>query len=266
MQQLTQGPPAPPEGNQFMLLMFTRQEPALSAAESSGPESGELSESQKQEYQAVVYEYRDWARAREAEGRLVGADKLAGATRVMTRPGGPDIGPRSALDNRPPLGKNTDSRSTMSTSRTPGIVLLVIGGLLLGAGAYTYSGTSGKTAPFRQRIEADQALLDSTRAELRTVSLRYQGFAKSGEAVPDSIRRYEAGTIWRQSQTYANKIYLLERKERDLKLEMTKLRKREGAAKRRRLVVSIPLAAIGAGASLAGILLLTRSRPRPVAA
>jgi len=30
-------------------------------------------------------EYRDWARARQAEGRLVGADKFSNVTRVMTR-------------------------------------------------------------------------------------------------------------------------------------------------------------------------------------
>jgi len=154
----------------------------------------------------------------------------------------------------------------MSTSRAPGIVLLVIGGLLLGAGAYTYSGTVRKTAPISQRIEADQALLDSTRAELRTVSLRYQGFAQGNSAIPDSIRRYEAGTIWRQSQLYENTLYLPERKERDLKMEMTKFRKQERTAKRRQLATSGPLAAIGAGASLAGIILLTRSRPRLVAA
>ena len=137
---------------------------------------------------------------------------------------------------------------------------------MLGAGVYTYSDATQKTAPTRQRIESDQALLDSTRAELREVSLRYQGLTQRGQAVPDSIRRYEAGTIYRQGQVYENKIYVLERKERDLNFEMRTLRKREDAARRRGLVVSLPLAAVGAGASLAGILLLTRARPRPVAA
>jgi hypothetical protein len=154
----------------------------------------------------------------------------------------------------------------MSTSRTPGIILLVVGGLLLGAGAYTYSDTTRKTAPTRQRIETDQALLDSTRAELHDVSLRYQGLTKRGQAVPDSIRRYEAGTVHKQGEIYGNKIYVLERKERDLNFDMTTLRRREDAARRRGLMVSLPLAAVGAGASLAGVLLLTRARPRPVAA
>ncbi len=154
----------------------------------------------------------------------------------------------------------------MSTSRTPGIVLVVIGGLLLGAGVTAYSSASRKAIPIRQRIESDQALLDSTRTELREVSLRYQGFSKSGQEVPDSIRRYEAGTVWKLDKKYGNRIYLLERKERDLTFEMTRLRMREGAAKRRGLVVSVPLAVFGAGVSLAGVLMLKRSRPRPVAA
>ena len=57
-----------PEGNQFMLLMFTRKAPG------GGQPTA----------QAIVHEYRDWARARQQEGRLVGADKLSSVTRVMT--------------------------------------------------------------------------------------------------------------------------------------------------------------------------------------
>ena len=58
-----------PLGDQFMLLMFSKKSPG-----GAQPTT-----------QAIVHEYRDWARARQAEGRLVGADKLSNVTRVMTR-------------------------------------------------------------------------------------------------------------------------------------------------------------------------------------
>jgi hypothetical protein len=38
-------------------------------------------------YRAIIAEYRDWAMARAAEGRLVSAEKLSEATRVMTGSG-----------------------------------------------------------------------------------------------------------------------------------------------------------------------------------
>lgn len=61
-----------PVGNQYMLLMFTRE--ASGRAQRGEPAR-----------RAIVREYGDWARARQAEGRLVGADKLSDVTRVMTQ-------------------------------------------------------------------------------------------------------------------------------------------------------------------------------------
>jgi hypothetical protein len=60
-------------GGQYMLLMYSRtarheEERALSDAD----------------YRAIIAEYRDWALAREAEGRLVAAEKLSDETRVMS--------------------------------------------------------------------------------------------------------------------------------------------------------------------------------------
>jgi len=70
-----------PSGNQYMLLMYTRVDPAQTAdSRTEEPMSEEA-------YHAIIHEYRQWALDREAEGRLVSAEKLADDTRVMTESG-----------------------------------------------------------------------------------------------------------------------------------------------------------------------------------
>jgi len=77
-------PAAAAQGEQFMLLMFSRKAPA--GARPAEP--------------AIISEYRDWARARQAEGRLVGADKLSAVTRVVTRHEGQTSIAKSAETDR----------------------------------------------------------------------------------------------------------------------------------------------------------------------
>jgi hypothetical protein len=62
-----------PAGNQYMLLMYSST--ALHDEERAMPEA---------DITAIIAEYRDWAIAREQEGRLVSAEKLSDETRVMT--------------------------------------------------------------------------------------------------------------------------------------------------------------------------------------
>ena len=63
-----------PAGQQYMLLMYTRApQPGAERPPSSG-----------KSLQEIIAEYRDWAHAREREGRLVSAEKLSGKTRVVT--------------------------------------------------------------------------------------------------------------------------------------------------------------------------------------
>jgi hypothetical protein len=68
---------------QYMLLMFTRVDPARAQSGTETAGTPEYSDA----YKAIIEEYRQWAIAREQEGRLVSAEKLADATRVMTGTG-----------------------------------------------------------------------------------------------------------------------------------------------------------------------------------
>ncbi len=71
--------------NQYMLLMFMRVDPSrvATATERDANATAEYSDAMK----AIIEEYRRWAEDREKEGRLVSAEKLADATRVMTGTG-----------------------------------------------------------------------------------------------------------------------------------------------------------------------------------
>lgn len=66
----------PESANQYMLLMYTR---------TSSPDQASRLDAPRQDIQTIIAEYRDWAIAREQEGRLVSAEKLSDETRVMTR-------------------------------------------------------------------------------------------------------------------------------------------------------------------------------------
>ena len=78
--------------NEYMLLMFSRASDAR--AEDEMP---------AEKMQAIIGEYRQWAMDREKEGRLVSAEKLASATRIMTESGG-DIAIASSSDSERVLG------------------------------------------------------------------------------------------------------------------------------------------------------------------
>lgn len=73
--------PAVHGGNQYMLLMFMR-------GEDPADEPRTEVATDDTAYRAIIAEYRQWAMDRAAEGRLVGAEKLASATRVMTASAG----------------------------------------------------------------------------------------------------------------------------------------------------------------------------------
>lgn len=67
----------PAGAHEYMLLMFTRADVAR--------EERQMPEAQMNE---IIGEYRQWAIDREKEGRLVDAEKLADATRIMTESDG----------------------------------------------------------------------------------------------------------------------------------------------------------------------------------
>jgi hypothetical protein len=96
----TAATPVTPEGNQYMLLMFMHNEPGHAAPDAP---AAPMSDEAKAAYARVIDEYRDWAIAREAEGCLVGADKLSDEARIMTKNEG-EIAIAQTLDDTRVLG------------------------------------------------------------------------------------------------------------------------------------------------------------------
>lgn len=78
--------------NQYMLLMYMRATPPKT-------DTPAKTDAPRKDITAIIAEYRDWAMAREQEGRLVSAEKLSGETRVMTEhSGNVDIATSSGSD------------------------------------------------------------------------------------------------------------------------------------------------------------------------
>ncbi len=107
--------------------------------------------------------------------------------------------------------------------------------------------------------------MDTTRAALHKTSLRYQGFMKGTSAIPDSLRKIEAGNNMKQSTAYRKAILILEENQRRIDREITRIEKRLSRAREERrkaaLVVGVPA---GVLLGLALILFMT-GRTRRVA-
>lgn len=153
----------------------------------------------------------------------------------------------------------------MSKLRVSGIVFSVLGAAAIAAGAVAYSGANRKASVVADRLAAAQADLDSTRAELLTTGLRYRGYLQGMEAIPDTVRMFGGGIIMDEGKKYDKKIHILEFKERDLNLKITRLKKNLAAGKRHAWMSAAPFLGAGVLMLLAGAVLSTPSRTRPVA-
>jgi hypothetical protein len=136
-----------------------------------------------------------------------------------------------------------------------GLFLVVAGVLVLAASGVLWR----RSAPNIERMRAESAALqDSVKivhAELVHQSLLQQGLSASMQTAPDSVRRYGAGKMMETSTGYNKAIRKLEMRERDINLDIASLRRdseRELAHARNR---ALPVAAGGAAALLAGLLL-----------
>jgi hypothetical protein len=133
------------------------------------------------------------------------------------------------------------------------------------AGAIRWRGAGSGTAALAGERASLQAELDTTRARLHKESLRYRGFLKGMDAIPDSIRTAQAGETMKQTNLYRKAIENLEGEERHLVAAMRKIDRRIAAAEESRRHSVRPFAVAAAVLLAAGAALHATARLRRVA-
>ena len=114
----------------------------------------------------------------------------------------------------------------------------------------------------RRSLESE---MDTTRAELHKTSLRYQGFMKGAGAIPDSLRKIEAGNSMKQSTAYRKAILLLEEDERRIDRAITGIDKRLASARAGRRNSGLAIGALSAVLLGLAMTLFMTGRTRRVA-
>lgn len=145
-------------------------------------------------------------------------------------------------------------------------VLIACGATLIAVAATSWVRGGREIGGFRDQMAEKNAELKTTRKEMSDTNLLYQAFQKSMPSIPDSLRRETGAAMNIQSQKYSGKIRKLQFSERDLGLDIKKLKRREAEATAARKARVVPVAAGAAGALLCGAILAITARPRREAA
>ncbi|HEX5132994.1 MAG TPA: hypothetical protein VFX92_10965 [Candidatus Krumholzibacteria bacterium] len=150
----------------------------------------------------------------------------------------------------------------MNTNRMIATVFLVAGLGALATSAVTWRRAGADAAALSAERATRQTQLDSTRADLRAVGIRYRGFVQGMDAVPDSVRRFGGGIILEQSRIYQKTIQTLEGSEAAQVRMLGTLDERIASVYTRRRRNALPLSAVGVVLAGAGAgMLLSRRRP-----
>ena len=150
----------------------------------------------------------------------------------------------------------------MAARKRIGMFLLATGLLLLAVSGVLWRGDVSRRGEIRAGQAAIEDSLGLVHDELVQTSLRYRGFQSSLSSMPDTVQRYGGKKTMEIASGYSKTIHKLEMIERDLKLQITALKReaeRERAKARER---TVPAAAGGAAATVVGALLIFVSRRR----
>lgn len=146
------------------------------------------------------------------------------------------------------------------------VILLVAGAGLLAASALAWTRGSREVRSWDDALAQHATDLKATREDLKDEGLRYQAFQKSLPSIPDSLRLASGGVIREEGQKHDKVTRRLEYKERDIQLDVTRAKRKRAEAEAARKAHTFPLAASGAGAVVAGAVVVMASRPRRKAA
>jgi NACalpha-BTF3-like transcription factor len=141
--------------------------------------------------------------------------------------------------------------------------ILAVG--MLAWAAMTWVRGGEEVEKWRTRLAEQEAELKTTRDELTAQGLRSQAFQKSMNAIPDSVRQVSGIEMTAAARQYDKTIKVLQVTERDIKLAMTRSKRKEAEALAARKAKALPIATAGAGACLVASLVALVSRRRDAA-
>jgi hypothetical protein len=150
----------------------------------------------------------------------------------------------------------------MTGRKRLGMFLAVAGLLLLATAGFFWRGDAGRRAEIKAELATLADSADRVHDRVEATNLKFRGFRESQASMPDSVKRHGGAIVMEITQGYNKTIRKLELSERDIRLEMSAL-KREAARERAQARVrAIPVAGGGLVALLIGaILLLLPGRP-----
>jgi hypothetical protein len=154
----------------------------------------------------------------------------------------------------------------MRIRKTAGWILVAAGAALLAWTAVGWMRAGKEIGVLRGQVSEKDAELKATRKDLTAAGLLYKAHQNSQSSIPDSLRKETSAAMYSEGKRHRQAVWKLEGAERDIKLDITRLKDRESEASVARRARAIPTTAGAAGSLLSGVLLLLAARPRREAA
>jgi len=150
----------------------------------------------------------------------------------------------------------------MRIRKTAGWILLVAGAALAAWTAVGWIRAGKGISTNRARIAEKTEELKTTRKDLNAAGLLYKGYQLSVTEMPDSLAKLNAAQINSERKRHRQVTWKLEAAERNLMIDLRKLKRRDAEATAARKTQALPTAAAAGGASVCGAVLLLLARPR----
>jgi hypothetical protein len=154
----------------------------------------------------------------------------------------------------------------MRIRKTAGWILIAVGASLAAWTAVGWQRAGKDIGENRARMAEKTAELQSTRKELNAAGLLYIAYQKSVTEMPDSVAKQNSKLIGSERKRHKQVTWRLEAAERDLKIDLKQLKRRDAEARAARKEQALPTAAGAAGAIVCGAFCLLTARPRREAA
>lgn len=150
----------------------------------------------------------------------------------------------------------------MRIRKTAGWILMVVGAALAAWTAVGWIRAGKGISENRARIAEKTEELKTTRKDLNAAGLLYKAYQLSVTEMPDSLVKVTSAQINSERKRHRQVTWKLEAAERNLMLDLKRLKRRDAEATAARKAQALPTAAGAGGAFVCGAVLLLTARPR----